>query len=812
MKMKAVLLGAAAVAAMPTVSFTAFAQEDDAPEADRTLGTIIVEARKREESIQDVPVVVQAFDAELLEIYKTTEFGDLNNLVSGLTIHADGPVQPSINVRGIQGNAINSTGDDAVAVNLDGVQHSSAQLFRFGLFDVEAIEVLKGPQALFFGKNSPGGVVSIRTKDPTDEFYSEFQAGYEFSGERTYGHGIISGPLSDNWGARVGVRLAEQKGYFDNIWGDGDPTAQQPNNDLGPDFEEFMFTGTLKGEFDRGDITLKALRAQREGDIYAQTQVIFDNGTGFNPYTDGKLDDTRAMAPFFDTTGSIYGGDQEFFEYELTQISLDANLELNDNWSVHSITGLVDVDNSQFGLGNAGPAALTAGIRNELESLSQEIRLDGQFDRFNVMVGGFVDDREFTTGAAVWLAPFLRLTPDTTSVVEGNSWSLFAQADYDLTEQIEVSVGGRYTDETRETGGEVVEANGFFFTGAGPLPVPQGPYPLAVDEVSYSNFSPEVTVSYRPTDDLTFFANYKEGFKSGGFNSSSISRALAGAIGVPLDDSFLEENVEGYELGAKMELFNNTMRLNVTAFSYDYTDLQQSAFFTTPGGGIEVRTVNAGSAFIDGVEADMLWLTPVEGLTFTGNLAYNDNEFGDYNSECNDYQLFVDATGCDVDLDNNVATSADGSNPNTLVAGTGFDAQNRAGQPLRRAPEWAGSLGLNYERNLSNDLIFRSNGAISYSGEYQANGENNPRGIQESYAIFDASFGIGSQDGGWQLDLIGRNLTDEAYITTAYDATGSAGTDASGDRITEDNLQAARNAPMQVFLQLTIRPQVLFGN
>ena len=695
-----------------------------------------------------MPVVVQAFDSDLLEAYKTTSFSDLTDLVSGLSIYADGPVEPSINVRGIQGNAINATGDDSVSVNVDGVQHSSAQLFRFGLFDLEAVEVLKGPQALYFGKNSPGGVVSIRTKDPTDEFYSEFQAGYEFAGERTYGHGILSGPLSENWGFRVGARLAEQKGYWDNVWGDGDPSVQQPNNDLGPDFEEYMFVGTLKGEFDRGDVTLKGLTASREGDIYGQSQVIFDNGTGYNPFTDGELNNTRAMAPFFDTTGSIYGGDEEVFDYNLSQVSLDANLELTENWSVHSITGWVDIDNDQFGLGNAGPAALTAGISNQVDSLSQEIRFDGQFDNFNLMMGGFIDDRKVTTGAAVWILPVFRLTPDTTSVVEGNSWSLFAQADFNLTEQIEVSLGGRYTDETRESSGEVTEAGGTF---AGAFPVPQGPYELAVDEVSYTNFSPEVSVSYKPTDDLTFFANYKEGFKSGGFNSSAISRAqsaglVALGLGTPLDDSFLDENVEGFEVGAKMELLDNTMRLNVTAFSYDYTDLQQSAFFTV-GSGIEVRTVNAGSAFIEGFEADMLWLTPVDGLTFTGNIAYNNNEFGDYNSECSDYQLFVDATGCNVDVDNDITTSADSNNPNTLVAGTGFDAQNRSGQPLRRAPEWAGSFGLNYETVLSNNLVFRSNGAVSWSGEYQANGENNPRGIQDSYAILNASFGIGSEDG-----------------------------------------------------------------
>ena len=131
----------------------------------RKLDTIVVQARKQEESLQDVPVVVQAFDAEVLEALGTSNFKDLNSIVAGLSIYTEGTLNPKISLRGVTGNDINAMSDEPVSVVMDGVAHSSSQIFRYGLFDVEAIEVLKGPQALFFGKNSPGGIIAVRTKD-----------------------------------------------------------------------------------------------------------------------------------------------------------------------------------------------------------------------------------------------------------------------------------------------------------------------------------------------------------------------------------------------------------------------------------------------------------------------------------------------------------------------------------------------------------------------------------------------------------------------------------------------------------------------
>ena len=267
---KSALLVAAAVT--PILATGALAQTNNEAtqqtEKRRTLDIMVVEARKKAESLQDVPVVVQAFDSETLEAFGTSSFKDLNSLVAGLSVYTEGTLNPKISLRGVTGNDINALSDEPVSVVMDGVAHSSSQIFRYGLFDVEAAEVLKGPQALYFGKNSPGGIIAIRTKMPTDEFFVEFQTGYEFSGDRFYGHGIVSGPITDNWGGRLAVKGQDSEGYFTNTFGDGfenDPSVPQPFDDRGPNYSDLLSIATLKGEYDRAEIVLKGLYGRRTG-------------------------------------------------------------------------------------------------------------------------------------------------------------------------------------------------------------------------------------------------------------------------------------------------------------------------------------------------------------------------------------------------------------------------------------------------------------------------------------------------------------------------------------------------------------------
>ena len=818
-----------AAATAPILVSGAFAQTDNGEAAkveeaageasSRKLDTIVVEARKQEESLQDVPVVVQAFDSEVLEALGTSNFKDLNSLVAGLSVYTEGTLNPKISLRGVTGNDINAMSDEPVSVVMDGVAHSSSQIFRYGLFDVEAIEVLKGPQALFFGKNSPGGIIAVRTKMPTDEFFTEVQTGYEFNGERVYGHGIISGPLSENWGARLAVKGQDSEGFFTNTFGDGDeddPTVAQPFNDKGPNYSDILGIGTLRGEFDRGEVVLKALYGHREGGQYNQVQnfVCGDDVLVDNPYSDCTLNDTFATAPFtsnddvlnivnFQTAPATQAADKPTQDYKLAQITLDASFDLTDEWSVHSITGYVNVDNYYFG--NVAERSLVPsqilGFAQyvDVEQFSQELRFSGDFGRFRTTLGAFVDDRRTDSGGNVWVTQGVTLVPDSEVYVGQSSWSAFAQAELDITDRLSLSVGGRYTDEERDTGG------GF-------IGQPDARFNMDPDTLSEDNFSPEVTLSWDATDDLNFFANYKEGFKSGGFNASYLDRAVtAGNPDNAIDDSFLSETVAGFELGFKSEWFDNTLRINGAAYSYDYDELQLSVVKEVVVNGVAspvVSTDNAGSSKIEGIELDALWLTPLEGLSLTGVVAYNDSKFTDYISECSQYQLFTDPAGCDVNVDTSGAnggldTSAGGIFD--VITDNGFDSQDRRGTPLTNSPEWSLSLGANYETSLSSNLGLAANFLTSYNGDQNASADNNPLAVQDAHFIVNGGLQLFAKNGGWDLELIGRNLTDEVVLIDAFNQSRS------GSATEPQYLGGVRNAPREIMLQLTIRPQALFN-
>ncbi|BFM14673.1 hypothetical protein R50073_08560 [Maricurvus nonylphenolicus] len=766
---------------------------------------VVITARKRDETLQDIPVTVQALDSDTLEAYATREFSDLNDQISGLSLYNTGSAFPNVTLRGIQGGSTNSAADTSVAIDLNGIPHSTPQLLRFSMFDVQSVEVLKGPQALYFGKNSPAGVIALATKDPTEEFYSEVQVGYENAAESKFGHVILSGPLNENWGARAGIRHMETEGYFDNEW-----ESAQAGDDTGPNYDETVFVGTLQGTFDKGDVTFKVYSGDRSGGFHTLNQIIHctDNTDISNPGDDCKLNDSFSTEGFVNDKSlapSRFDDDKPSHDYQLAQYSMAINYELDDIWSVRSVTGFVDMENRFFG-GLAGTPsnnpAFSFALASELssEQISQEFRLSGALGDVDLMVGAYVDDRELVSEGALWIAEDTKVVPDSVAIVEGESWSVFAQADFDLTENLELSVGARYTDEDRSFEGRNYESLAL----GGPLVYLEGDIQVTEPKLNYTDLSPEVSLTWHATESLTLFASYREGFKSGGYDASpqdfvgSVASTHPALGGDPVQIHYDAEQVKGFELGAKMVLADNTLRLNASVFAYDYEDLQQPSVFSD-GSSVVTRTVNAAEAEILGAELDLLWLTPVEGLTVTGNITFLDNTYKSYVSQCNEYQIFVEPGNCNVDIDNDLSTDAGG-----LLAGTGFDAQDRDGDPLRNAPDYSGSIGFNFFFQAEDGIRDKLNMMASFSDSYSADRRNTPWAEQDAYWLMNAGLGVYAEDGGWSVDLITKNLTDEVVLVN------SGGLARSGDSSTPEAQAGVRNAPRQVMLQFTFRPDVLF--
>ena len=333
---------------------------------------IIVQARKRDESIQDTPVIVYALDEEALERYGVNTIDDLGTVVPGLGIvNSGGAVQAQINIRGVDSGAIGVGLDQAVALNIDGVQVSNAEFIRSGQFDLERVEVLKGPQALFFGKNSPGGIISLVSAGPTDEFFAEGRIGYETASERPFGHAIVAGPVTDVLGVRLAASYTDSEGWFENT----DPDVKFKNL---PNFDELIVRGTVV--YEPNEVfaaTGKVAYSSQEGGDFFFSELIGCDPTSafvqaFAPGEDCTLNfkgstGDLSQNPLYDPSVAPEQREDPFSEYQNLVASLELDYAISDDLQLTSITGFTEIQNDRndnlipgrnFGLPFPGPIQL----------------------------------------------------------------------------------------------------------------------------------------------------------------------------------------------------------------------------------------------------------------------------------------------------------------------------------------------------------------------------------------------------------------------------------------------------------------------
>ena len=288
------------------------------------------------------------------------------------------------------------------------------------------------------------------------------------------------------------------------------------------------------------------------------------------------------------------------------------------------------------------------------------------------------------------------------------------------------------------------------------------------------------------------FAAYKQGFVSGGFNSSVTGSATLPTV--PADQSYRPEDVKGIEGGIKSTPFPG-FRFNVAGFRYIYNDIQLSTFDFSSGNGVSTRTVNATKVRTQGLEVEMLWAPQgIRGLTLNTNLNYNDARYiADYFDGCNGMQISGRRAGCDF------RAQLGGAVP--IAPGTG-NAQNLKGFQLVRAPRWTGSAGFAYQGELSDGLKLALNGNAAYSSAYDAYVRYDPRARQQPFWILNAGIGLHASDKSWAVDLIGRNLTNRIFLTGSGGVLPLGGTSATSP----GELQGPLSNPRTVMVQLTLRP------
>ena len=762
---------------------------------------VVVTARKRQETLQEVPVVVNVLTEDTINSQRIEGIKDIATIVPGMVASKTiSGTSGFIYLRGVGTGSGNPAFDQAVAINVDGIGINSAQMLQAGMFDLRQIEVLKGPQALFYGKNSPGGVIAIHTKDPGDEFELELTGMYETVAEETTLRGVISGPLSDTLGARIAFGRSEA----DDNWVKAINSDQFETGPTGPiqtafatdnsELETSFVLGTLRWEpTDNFSAKLKYahLEDNQTGTPYDGIQKIWcGTGTVQAIYPVAGVDNCKAddqvITPGINPAlngllkdGEFAGKNQGFFDNQNDFASLEINHHLDNGLAFTSVTGFFENEELRFADASfqvASGLPVTNGTK--LDQWSQELRLVSNFDgNVNFTLGAFYEDKEIERDTDViaggfYSAPFLiSILGDfpifagrQISDQEGTSYSVFGQLNWDLSEKWTLALGGRYSYEEKENGIQVeAKATPQFGLPA----VPRIDVPLLDDKRDWSNFSPEVTLSYLHNDDVMFFASYREGFKSGGYDISyGIGPKVAIALtpGASLDNLYDEETVDGFEAGMKSTLLDGSLRFNVTAYSFSYEDLQLSKF---DGTSLSFSIFNAGKASVDGLEVESLWVTPVEGLTLTANVAWGNSDFDQFIAPCWAGQTI--AMGCN-------------SDPHPITGN--FTGSDRAGDSLPFASDLSATLGLSYDTSISSNWNLALNLTASFKDDYNPVPELPPEeALQDGYWWINAGVSLYSSDDRWEVFFRGVNLTDEIYRSSGAPAPnqGNAATTGTND-------------------------------
>lgn len=730
-------------------------------------GDIIVTARRRNETSISVPVVVTGVSQSEINRRNLTRVDQLNNIIPQLQI-GQGAIQGgSVVLRGIGANASTTTADQGVTFNIDGAQVARSSVRRIGQMDLAQIEVLKGPQGLFFGKNSPGGVISIRTADPTNKFEAKASALYEFVGREAQFDGFVSGPVTDTLGIRVAVMGSHMEGWEKNIY-PKELRFSSPRDRLPHDRE---LGGRLTLKFDPSDqfdarfkLTYGKLKTAGHSEIRqyvycplgAPQLAIGTNGSGENCKADDKIS-YSGYGPDLKQFGlGISDGEPDLRQGQLLS-SLEMNFRPTDTMTLTSLSSVYNtkVDYTDPGLNTSDPNFILVGDYHfKLTELSQEFRLASNWEGpINFLVGTYLQDSKFVYDTQDVLNADNPIYFGRNQLqLKGSHLSLFGQLRVNPVETVELTAGGRYSWEKKTA---------FVKTIIGSAP------PISPTQ-DWKNFSPELTAAWRPSPKLTVFGSYKRGFLSGGLT--------------PGGRIYDQQITKGGEGGVKALFFNDTVRANLSAYKYVTTGLQ-----VTYVQGIQFAIDNAGKGTVKGIEADVNWQTGIEGLTLRGALGYNKAEYNIYTATCYPGQSI--AAGC------NGGVRPDGV----------FTLQDLKGRAFANAPRLSGNVGANLERDVNDDWRIGLSADGSYSSSYFTESNLVPSSKLDGFWMLDANIRLISADDRWEFALRGRNLTNEYTYQISNSVLFTGGPSGTNGPTFDADRYAFINRGRQISLQVTRR-------
>lgn len=560
---------------------------------------IIVTAQRRSERVQDVPISIVALSGDSLVKSGVTTLDGIQRLASGLTTTTVGSGFVSYTfIRGGGTNNVDPGSDPSVAYFVDEIYIGGTQGLQFDLFDVDHVEVLKGPQGTLFGRNAASGAISVITKRPTTDFHGEAHLEYG-DYNALLEKASLSGPLNSAKTLlfRVSESYRRHDAFGQNLNGKADPG----NIDAGGARAQLEYRG------DRLSVLLSADFFKARNGQTNQVETTSNVAANVNPALP-VLPDQTFYNRYFDFIG--------FENQDVYNVS--GRIELQT--PIGLLTSISAYRNNSFRRNQDNDGTNYDGQQQfyteKDRTFSQELRLVGDAsDRLHYVVGAFYyhATTDFSFAARFGTAypiPFLRtLRLSDTSTYGTDSYAAFGQVTLDLTRRLSVTAGGRYTED-HKTDNRSVNYFGTVY---------------AVDpSARFHDFTPAVTVNYKPSANVLAYASYREGFKSGGWQT------LGPATPAIANTPFLPEYVKSYEVGVKTTFLDRRVVANVALFRSDITN-QQVTRITPPTGNSPAVTQidNAGRTRADGIDA-ALTLRPIPELVFSANLTYQHARFLQY--------------------------------------------------------------------------------------------------------------------------------------------------------------------------------------
>ena len=708
-----------------TTAPSVYAQEEDS-----VLEEIVVTAQKRAENLQTVPIAVTTANEQFIISNDVRTLEDLNGAIPGfVTTNTVAYSAAPLTIRGIGGanGGGNFFNDEPVGVYVDGLYVGRLSFSTADLQDIESIQVLRGPQGTLYGRNSTAGAVLVTTNRPTDEFEGVLQTRIaEFDEYRV--SGAISGRLSDSVNARASLAYADKAGFGENTV---DGSSVGGSEDL---------TARVSFSYQASD-TLSLDLIGEYMDREARPALIAVTGVGA----------TGVASPFVARSDldSVLDSNRFALNDDNRADSSGHSLTLLAEWdlgwaTLNSISGYRswELDGSQ----DSDSTALQLFNNNgslDANQFTEELRLTSNNDSaLSWIVGAYYlqestsmlfDIRNFQALFGLGTEAIFDADQDT------DAFALFADATYELNDQLSLTVGGRYSHETKDFNNDfmVLILNG----GTVPMIPPAGPLggltfpagatfrnpPQFTDSETFDDFSPRVVLDYQATDDLFLYASYSQGFKSGGFNSFGLTPA------------FESESIDAFEVGFKSDLADGRVRLNGSFFWYDYADLQIR--LPVPTGGVNIQ--NIGEADISGIELEATALL-TKGFTVTANISYLDTEI----------------------TQGQIPAVSSATPPFPIGIPLTLTPEDVSGNSLTRAPEWQAYLNAAYDIMIG-ELNWRFSATYKYQSDVfflETNQDINTFS-NDSWNELDVRVSLSDPDDRWEVALFGQNITDDRHIT-----------------------------------------------